>query len=128
MRKDGQVGRCITVHLRTAQFEGFSSQRQLPSATNGTVEIYQAACGIMGELWDRKTPLRQIGVQMSKVSHDPYRQYSIFDNRYERLEKLDSAVDGIRSKYGEDAICRASVLSFDNPRKGAQSVAFHVKL
>lgn len=128
MRKDGQVGRCVGVHIRTSQFENSGSQRQLPSATNGTVEIYQAACKILEELWDKKTPLRQLGVQLSKVSHDPYRQYSIFDNRYERLEKLDTAVDHIRDKYGEDAIRRASVLSFENPRKGAQTVAFHVKL
>ena len=128
MRKDGQVGRCVGVHLRTSQFENFGSQRQIPSATNGTVEIYQAACKILEELWDKKTPLRQMGVQLSKVSHDPYRQYSLFDQRYDRLEKLDTAVDTIREKYGEDAIRRASVLTFDNPRKGAQSVAFHVKL
>ena len=128
MRKDGQTGRCVGLHLRTSQFENFSSQRQIPSATNGTIEIYQAACEILYEIWDRKTPLRQIGVQMSKVSHDPYRQYSLFDRRYERLEKLDTAVDTIREKYGEDAIRRASVLSFENPRKGSQSVAFHVKL
>lgn len=128
MRKDGQVGRCIGVHIRTSQFENFGRQRQLPSSTNGTVEIYQAACKILEELWDKKTPLRQLGVQLSKVSHDPYRQYSIFDNRYERLEKLDTAVDKIRDKYGEDAIRRASVLSFENPRKGSQSVAFRVKL
>lgn len=128
MRKDSQTGRCVSLHLRTSQFENFSSQRQLPSATNGTVEIYQGACGILEEIWDKRTPLRQIGVQLSKVSHDPYRQYSMFDKRYERLERLDTAVDCIRGKFGEDAICRASVLSFENPRKGAQSVAFHVKL
>lgn len=128
MRRDGQTGRCVTVQLRTSQFESFSSQRQLPSATNGTTEIYEAACRILEEIWDRRTPLRQMGVQLSKVSHDSYRQYSMFDTvRYDRLEKLDTAVDGIREKYGEDAIRRASVLSFENPRKGAQEVAFHVQ-
>ena len=128
MRKDGQTGRCVTLQLRTSQFENYSSQRQLPSATNGTTEIYEAACRILEEVWDRKTPLRQMGVHLSKVSHDPYRQYSMFDTvRYDRLEKLDTAVDGIREKFGEDAIRRASVLAFENPRKGAQSVAFHVQ-
>ena len=128
MRKDGQTGRCVAVNIRTAQLENISAQRQLSCATNGTVEIYEAACRLMEQLWDKQTPLRQIGVRMSKVSHEPYRQYSMFDKHYERQEKLDTAVDGIRNKYGEDAICRASVLSFENPRKGSQSVAFHVKL
>lgn len=129
MRNDGQVGRCVGVHLRTSSFENCASQRQLPSATNGTTEIYQAACRLLEELWDGKTPLRQLGVQMSKVSHEPYRQYDLFDGaRYERLEKLDTAVDAIRKKFGEDAICRASVMDFDDPRRGARDVAFHVKL
>lgn len=129
MRRDGQTGACVTLQLRTASFEGLSHQCQLPSATNVTAELYQGACRLLMELWDRKTPLRQMGVQMSKVSHDPYRQYSLFDSvSYDRLEKLDTAVDAIREKYGEGAICRASVLQFENPRKGAQSVAFRVKL
>lgn len=129
MRRDGQTGACVALQLRTSRFEDFSSQRQLPSATNVTTEIYRAACGILEEIWDRSMPLRQIGVQISKVSHDAYRQYSLFDAvRYDRLEKLDTAVDAIRAKYGEDAIRRASVLQFENPRKGAQAVAFRVRL
>lgn len=129
MRKDDQTGRCVSLQWRTAQFENFTSQRQLPSATNSTTEIYETACSILEQVWDRKTPLRQLGVQLSKVSHDPYRQYSMFDAmRFDKLEKLDTAVDAIRDKFGEDAIQRASVLAFENPRKGAQSVAFHVQL
>lgn len=129
MRRDGQTGRCAAVHLRTDAFENFSSQQQLPSATNSTMEIYRAVCEIMDRIWDGKTPLRQLGVQMGKVSHEPYRQYDLFDGkRMDRLEKLDTAVDAIRDKFGEDAICRASVLDFEDPRKGAREVAFHVKL
>ena len=129
MRKDGQMGRTVTLQWRTSQFENFTSQRQLPSATNGTTEIYEAACSILEQVWDKKTPLRQLGVQMGKVSHEPYRQYSMFDTmRFDKLEKLDTAVDAIRDKFGEEAICRASLLPFENPRKGAQSVAFGVKL
>ncbi len=129
MRRDGQSGRCVTLQWRTAQFENFTSQRQLPSATNSTMEIYGAACDILARVWDGKIPLRQLGVQMGKVSHEPYRQYSVFDTvRFDKLEKLDTAVDAIRDKFGEEAICRASLLPFENPRKGAQSVAFHVKL
>ncbi len=129
MRRDGQTGACVTLYLRTSSFEGMSRQCQLPSATNVTTEIYRGVCRLLMELWDRKTPLRQMGVQMSKVSREPYRQYSLFDSvNYDRLEKLDTAVDAIRAKYGKDAIRRASVLQFENPRKGAQSVAFRVRL
>lgn len=129
MRRDGQVGQCVTVHLRTNRFERTSCRRQLPAATCSTAEIYETACQALDQSWDMETPLRQMGVQISKVSRDECRQYSLFDQpQTKKLEKLDTAVDAIRDKFGENAIRRASVLSFENPRKGAQSVAFHVQL
>jgi len=129
MRRDGQTGSCVGLHLRTSGFENFSSRRQLMSPTNVTTEIYDTACCILEDMWDRKTPLRQMGVQLSKISENTCRQYSMFDAAdYGRMEKLDLAVDTIRQKFGENAISRASVLHFQNPRKGAQEVAFHVRL
>ena len=129
MRRDGQSGRQIGVHLRTSQFQPLAMQRQLPSATNVTVELYQAACAVLAELWDQETPLRQLGGQVGRVSGEPYRQFGLFvTRRAERLERLDAAVDAIRGKYGDEALLRASMLHFENTRKGAQAVAFGVHL
>ena len=111
MRRDEQAGACVTVHIRSSQFEQWSRQRQLASATNGTDELYKASCALFDELWDGKTPLRQLGVQVTKLTDGGCRQYSLFDGRdYERLGKLDGAVDAIRDKFGEDAIMRATFL------------------
>lgn len=42
------------------------------------------------------------------------RQFPLFDHTdYEKLEKLDHAVDSIREKFGSDAILRASFLKQD---------------
>ena len=39
------------------------------------------------------------------------RQMSLFDNTdYEKMEKMDQAVDAIRKKFGKNAIMRASFL------------------
>ena len=111
MRRDGQRGREVAVQIRTSQFAGSAMQRQMASATHVTAEIYEAACAVLEQLWDQRTPLRQLGVQVGKVSWEPYRQgqYSLFDKpRVDRLEKLDAAVDTIRAKFGEEAVCRAS--------------------
>ncbi len=125
MRRDGQTGACVGVHIRTSDFQDRGCQRQLNSPTNVTTEIYHGACSVLEELWDKKTPLRQLGVRMSKVSKDNCRQYTLFDDRdYSRMEQLDAAVDGIREKFGQKAICPASILRFQNPREGAQEVAF----
>ena len=111
MRKDGKCGRCIAIHLRTGDFCDFSHQLMLTGATNITSELFQATCRAFDEAWDRKTPLRQLGVQVTKLVNEPYQQYDFFSNmspvQYERKLRLDEAIDSLRDKFGEDIIRRA---------------------
>ena len=111
MRKDGQCGRCVCVHLRSSDFEHFSHQTMLCGATNVTSEIYENACRVFDEAWDQVTPLRQLGVQMTRLSHEPYQQYDFFSGltpqQYEKKLRLDETVDSLRDKFGEDVIRRA---------------------
>ena len=110
MRKDGQCGRCLCVHLRTNEFQNFSHQSMLSGATNITTEIFEAACKVFREAWDGETPLRQLGVQMTRLSKEPYQQFDLFSGmspqRYERKLRLDETVDSLRDKFGEDIIQR----------------------
>ena len=110
MRADDKCGSCVTVHLRTNAFHHFSHQSCLLGATNITGEIYREACRVFDEAWDGVTPLRQIGVQMTKLSKEPYQQYDFFSGmtpqQYEKKMKLDETVDALRDKYGEDAVRR----------------------
>ena len=110
MRQDNQCGRCICVHLRTNAFQQFSHQTMLEGATNITTEIFQAACQVFHEAWDGVTPLRQLGVQVTRLSKEPYQQFDLFSElspqRYDKKLRLDEAVDGLRDKFGEDIIQR----------------------
>ena len=111
MRRDGKCGSCICVHLRTNEFHHFSHQSVLNGATNITSEIFDAACRVFDEAWDGVTPLRQLGVQMTRLSSEPYQQFDFFSGltpqQYEKKLKLDEAVDALRDKFGEDVIRRA---------------------
>lgn len=111
MRRDGKCGGCIAIHLRTSGFSHFSHQAQLSGATNITGEIFKEACRIFDEAWDGVTPLRQLGVQMTKISGEPYQQYDLFSGvspvQYEKKMRLDETVDALRDKFGEDVIRRA---------------------
>ncbi len=111
MRKDGKNGSCVTVHLRTADFNSFSHQLQLHGATNITTEIFKAACRAFDEAWDGQTPLRQLGIQVTKLSAEPYQQYDLFSDlspaKYERKLRLDETVDALRDRFGESVIRRA---------------------
>ena len=115
MRRDNKCGSCITVHLRTNAFVHFSHQSVLTGATNMTGEIFEAACRVFDEAWDGVTPLRQLGVQMTRLSKEPYQQFDFLSGltpeQFERKLKLDETVDALRDKFGEDIIRRAKFAS-----------------
>ena len=110
LRRDGKCGSCVSIHLRTNEFKHFSHQRVLHGATNITTELYEAACGLFDEAWDRVTPLRQLGVQVTRLSGEPYQQYDLFSGlspeQFEKKLKLDETVDALRDKFGEDILRR----------------------
>lgn len=111
MRQDGKCGRCVSIHLRTNDFHHCSHQMLLHGATNITSELFEAACKVFDEIWDGQTPLRQLGVQVTRLSTEPYQQYDMFSGlspvQYERKLRLDETVDSLRDKFGEDIIRRA---------------------
>ena len=115
MRQDNKCGRCITIHLRTNEFQHFSHQMLLHGATNITSELFDSACQVFDEAWDGVTPLRQLGVQVTRLSEEPYQQYDLFSGlspvQYEKKLRLDETVDSLRDKFGEDIIRRARFAS-----------------
>lgn len=110
MRRDGKCGSCVSIHLRTNEFQHFSHQAKLHGATNITGEIFEAACRVFDEAWDGITPLRQLGVQMTRLSNEPYQQFDFFSGlspqQYEKKLRLDETVDALRDKFGEDILRR----------------------
>ncbi len=112
LRKDGARIETVSVSIRFHDLNTVSHQSVLPAATNITKEIFDTACRLFDELWDG-TPIRHLGIHTSRASmDDAARQLSLFDTTdYEKLEKLDRAVDSIREKFGSDALLRASFLN-----------------
>ena len=111
MRKDSKSGSCVAVHLRTNEFQHYSHQMLLHGATNNTEELFRAACQVFDEAWDGQIPLRQLGVQVTRLAKEPYCQFDLFSGispaQYERKLRLDETVDALRDKFGEDIIRRA---------------------
>lgn len=97
----------VQVQIVDCEFVHHSRQTTLPSTTNVTEKIYTCAKQLFVECWDH-TPIRLLGVSTSKASTESYEQYNLFDqDKFERLSKLNTAIDKIRSRYGDDSIKRA---------------------
>ncbi len=111
LREDDARIEVISVGIRFYDLSNVSHQTVLDSPTNITAEIHTAACRLFDEMWDG-TPIRLLGIQTGRVTRgESNRQMSLFDRTdYEKLEKLDRAIDSIRQKFGNDAVCRAAFM------------------
>lgn len=103
----------ISVGIRDYNLGYYSHQKKLKTATNITREIYESACQVFDEMWD-KVPIRHLGIHTSQVVTEDTRQLNLFDDMdYEKQERLDRAVDDIRKRFGTDSIVRASFIKAD---------------
>ncbi len=110
LRSDNHKVSVVSVTIRNSDFENRSKQTSLYSATNVTDEIYWEVCSLFDKLWDG-SPIRLLGVATSKASTQSDYQYDLFNStKHEKLEKLDSAIDKVRARYGDDSIKRATFL------------------
>lgn len=113
LRKANISCSCITVEIKYADFHKKSHQMTLSDVTNSTYAIYEAACHLFDEFWD-KSPIRLLGVRATKLDENEYSQLSLFQTeKAEKLTKLDAAIDSIRNKFGTDSVKRASFLKED---------------
>ena len=112
MRRKGKKCTCISVMFRTLDFKNRSHQAKLENPTDVTDEIYKNARRLFSEFW-KGQPLRLIGVALTNLTEDSFEQLSLFEDTQdkERRQKLDAAMDAIRSKYGNSMITRASIMN-----------------
>ncbi len=107
IRADQAFVGVVGVSITDFDFHHASHQKALASNTDVTYEIYETVCQLFDELWNG-TPIRQLGVQTSRATEEQSFQYNMFEaEKYERLSKLDKAIDSIRSKYGDSSVQRA---------------------
>ncbi len=110
LRADGVKIGVVSVSIRNYRLETCGHQITLQAPTDITGEIWKAACRAFDEVWDG-VAIRHLGIHTMKVTGEKYRQLGLFDTTdYEKLERMDRAVDQIRRRFGNDAVMRASFL------------------
>ena len=108
-RRCGQVVSVSVVYRPDAGH--FSKQSKLPRPIATGEEIYRAALTLLAA---RESGRRvgTLGVGLAGLSDlDPGRQMTLFANPTQaRSQKLETAMDAIRDRFGEDAVQRARLL------------------
>lgn len=122
-RKYGLKGRTITLKLKYSDFQSLTRSKTLPDPTNTTDVIYQVAADLLDGI-ELVRPVRLIGLGLSNYNTTGVEQMNMLDHMThecagvvratEQQQRLDKALDAVRSKFGNKAICRGSLFKFDD--------------
>ena len=111
MRKDGKKCSCVSVTYRMLDFRTRSHQKKLENPTDVTEEIFAQIKNLLRECWQCQ-PLRLIGVALTDLTSDDFRQMSLFENtENHEKQKMDGVVDDIRKRFGNGMIVRGSTMN-----------------
>ncbi len=106
------LGRANTVKISVTDCDlaRFGKQGRLPGTTRNAKEIADCAMQLFRELQTHGKPIRALGVAVSEFAEAE--QLDLFGRsaREEKLDRADEAIAGIRAKYGNGAIKRATIL------------------
>jgi DNA polymerase IV len=114
-RRHDKKGHTVHITLKYSDFHVITRQTSIP-ATSTTKEIYQTGCSLLEQNWNRLRPVRLIGISLSGFHEDSASaQLSLFDQteddaKKDKNERIDQAMDKIRSKHGSEVITFATLV------------------
>ena len=111
LRRQKMYATVVAVTFKTYDFVSFSKQCSLSNPIKSNDEIYAAVLDILYKAWNFEK-IRNIGIRLSNLTKNKIVQSDIFggDNKSEEKEKVQTALDKIKDKYGTDIINPASLL------------------
>lgn len=111
LRRKKLYATIIAVTFKTYDFLSFSKQNTVNFPINSNEDIYEEVIKILYKAWNFEK-IRNIGIRLSGFTADRISQTSLFDegNKTVNNEKIQSALDKIKDKYGTDIINPASLL------------------
>lgn len=112
LRRDGECARTVVLKMRYPDFKTITRRASLAQPTDLAEVVYAQAVALLQKEWRQGDRIRLIGLGLTGLVQA--RQLGLFEASSQRLLKLSQAVDQIRSKYGKQAIRRASLLEDDD--------------
>lgn len=103
---------CISVFIKYKDFSTVQRQHQITQPTDITAVILNEARVMVRDIWDGETPIRQIGLGVSKLTHENAFQLSLFeDPKLDYYREWDRKYDEQKAQ-NEDA----RILAYERKR------------
>lgn len=116
LRKHGLKAEEVQLTVRSASFEEYQRQKRLSAPVCDSQSIYRAALELYhGE--NKRWAIRLLGIRAGRLTAGGEGQLSLFagEDGAQRREKLETAVDALRSRFGKESVGRA--LGLEAPGK-----------
>ena len=115
LRKAGKKCRTVAISIKGTDLSSFERQMHLAAPGSSTDILLSSAMKLRRANWDGTSKIRALGIRADGLvdSSDACPQLSIFENEEEnmRTEKLESALDSLRGRFGSSAVRRAVTIA-----------------
>lgn len=117
-RKYGKRGHTVQISIKFSNFQTITRQVTVP-ATYLVKDIYSAGNELLKKNWNKQLPVRLLGISLSGFDDDSKaEQISMFqmpemiheENDKDKTDKIETAINTIRQKYGSSIINRAILI------------------
>ena len=99
LRRAEMSASCVSVFIKYKDFSVVQKQHQMSRPTDITAVILNEARKMVSEIWDGKSAIRQIGLGVSRLTHEEGVQMSLFeDPKMEYYREWDRKYDKEKSE------------------------------
>ena len=119
MRRHGLLCGTVQVTIKDPSFRSICRQKRLENPTHLASVLTETAMELITQHWDMREPIRMITVTAQNLvsAEDAVEQMMLFDQpareKRAKQEKLETAMDAIRQRFGQGAIQPLAVLDND---------------
>lgn len=110
--------RTVAVTVKDPKFHTVSKQKILPRSTDLAKTIAEVSLELIRSCWNPSSPIRSITITASRFHESGGDQLSLFQSAEEikdpgKRERLEQALDQVRSRYGRSAVSFGRILKND---------------
>lgn len=120
MREQGYRAKNVSISVRNTELASFTRQKKLFQSTNVTKDVLEVCLELFKANYSFTKNIRSLGVSVSDFEPDSMSHQTSFfvdENSIIKQEQLDSALDNIKTRFGNFAINPAKLM-FDRNLSG----------
>src|SRR5216684_918715 len=104
LRENSLSPRTLQLKLRYSDFTTLTRAHSLSQPTQIDSEIFQQIRKLFHDNWERRRPVRLLGVHASNFQEEGGQMALLGDDRHSKWTQALSATDRMRDKYGDSAV------------------------